>query len=112
MKLIKMLLTILGLSMMLLASNASAAGWTGYGEVKELNPTTSGRFLLRLAVSSNPSGCRDKQWFYRDYGGAATEYLFQTLLTALSSGKQVRVYVTGRCDLKGYSDISSVSIIP
>lgn len=88
------------------------AGWTSYGVVTELIPTTSGRFLVQLDVSSNPSGCKNKQWFYRDYGGEGAEYMFRTLLVALGSGQKVRLYVTGSCDLNGYSDISSAGIIP
>lgn len=94
-------------------ANASGeAGWTSYGKISELNPITAGRFLLRLDVSSNPSGCREKHRFYSDYGRAGSEYLFHALLTALGADKPVRVYVTGGCDLKGYSAISSVSIVP
>ncbi len=90
----------------------AGAGWTAYGQVVELNPTTAGRFLVELNVASNPSGCREKGWFYRDYTGNGVELMFNALLGSVTSGKQVRVYVTGRCDLNGYSEISSASIIP
>lgn len=90
----------------------TSAGWTSYGQVLELHPTTAGRFLVRLDLSSNPSGCRNESWFYRDYTGAGVELMFHALLGALTSSKPARVYVTGRCDLNGYSEISSASIIP
>lgn len=90
----------------------SAAGWTAYGAVIELTPTTAGRFLVELAVDSNPSGCRDKQVFYRDYTGTGADNMFQTILTAVSFGKRIRVYVTGNCDINGYSEITSASITP
>jgi hypothetical protein len=89
-----------------------AAGWTSYGAVIELSPTTSGRFLVKLNVVSNPSGCKNKQWFYCDYIGTGADHMFRALLIAVTSGKKERVYVTGSCDLDGNSEISSVNIIP
>ena len=89
-----------------------AAGWSAYGPVKELRPTTSGRFLVRLDVASTPGQCKKKQWFFRDYTGTGADHMFRALLAAATSGKRVRVYATGRCDLQGYSEISSASIIP
>jgi hypothetical protein len=90
----------------------AGAGWTSYGRVVELHPTTAGRFLVQLNVASNPSGCRDEAWFYRDYTGTGVELMFHALLGAITSNIQARVYVTGRCDLNGYSEISSASISP
>ena len=90
----------------------AVAGWTAYGIVTELNPTSQGRFLVKLEVDSNPSGCRDKHWFYRDYSGSGVDHMFHVLLGSVTAGKQARVYVTGRCDLNGYSEMSSASIIP
>ena len=88
------------------------AGWTSYGSVTELIPTTAGRFLVKLDVASNPSGCKNKQWFYQDYSGTGADYIFRALLATLGTDQKVRVYVTGSCDLKGYSEISSASVIP
>lgn len=90
----------------------AVAGWTSYGTVAELNPTIFGRFLVKLDVSANPSGCRSKEWFYRDYTGTGADHMFRALLAAVTSGQKVRVYVTGVCDLKGYSEVSSASIVP
>ena len=104
-----------GLCLALLSMSAwsgSGAGWTSYGTVGELNPTVFGRFLVKLDVSENPSGCKNKAWFYRDYDRRGSEYLFHALLGAVTSDKKVRVYVTGVCDLDGYSEISSVSVTP
>jgi hypothetical protein len=78
--------------------------------VIELNPTTFKRFLVKIDVATNPSKCRHTQWFYHYYGNSGSEYMFDTLLGAVTSGKSVRVYVTGGCDVDGYSEISSVSI--
>jgi hypothetical protein len=88
------------------------AGWTEHASVAELTPTVHGRFLVKLSVVNNPSGCKEKQTFYRDYNLPGAELMFQTLLEAVSSGKRVRVYVTGICDINNYSEITSVGIVP
>ena len=88
------------------------AGWTDYVPVRELTPTIHERFILRLEAAENPSGCRSKEYFYQDYEIRGSDKMFYALLEALTSGRKVRVYVTGRCDLKGYSEISSVTIVP
>ena len=55
---------------------------------------------------------KQKQWFYQDYDIAGSREMFLTLLEAVSSDLQVRVYVTGRCNIDDYSEISSVGIRP
>ena len=77
-----------------------------------LTPTVHGRFIVKLDVASNTSDCSSKDSFYRDYGRPGAELMFRTLLDAVTAGKRVRVYVTGACDLNGYSEITSVSLIP
>ena len=91
---------------------SAVSGWTDYAPVIELTPGNVGRFLVKLKVSENPSGCKDKMIFYQDYGVPGSEQMFHALLEAVASEKLVRVYVTGKCELNGYSEISSVSIIP
>ena len=90
----------------------AAAGWTDYATVSELRPTIHHRYIVKLNVSENPSGCRNKDTFYQDYIVPGSDQMFRTLLEAVTTGKQVRVFVTGKCELKGYSEISSVGIIP
>ena len=90
----------------------AVSGWTEYGSITELTPTSRGRFLVKLDVSKNPSGCDDKKVFYRDYFLPGAKEMFTALLEALTSGKKVRVYVTGNCHVKGYSEITSVTIVP
>lgn len=90
----------------------AVAGWTDYVPVSELTPTIHGRFLVKLKVTENPSGCKNKEVFYRDYGIPGAEQMYDALLKAVAAGKKVRVYVTGRCELNGYSEISSVAIVP
>ena len=89
-----------------------AAGWTSYGTVAELRATTANRFYVKLNVTSNPSGCCNQEWFYRDYSSPGGDYMFRALLSAVTDGKNGRVYVTGFCDIDGYSEITSVSFAP
>lgn len=106
---------LLGVVMTLSASSAAAdgeAGWTGSGRILELIPGQQGRFLFRLDTNANPSGCRNKQTYYVDYRGLGTELMFRTLLESQSRGSPVRAFVTGRCDLDGYSEADAVSAGP
>ena len=90
----------------------ASSGWTEYSHIVELTPTSHERFLIKLKESRNPSGCKQKNMYYQDYDSSGSEQMFQTFLEAVSSGKTVRVYVTGKCELNGYSEISSVTITP
>jgi len=87
------------------------AGWTDYVVVAELVPTGQRYYEFRLPVTENPSGCREETWFYRDYSSSGSEKMFEILFEGIKSGVQVRVYVTGVCNIDGYSEISSVSVI-
>lgn len=94
-------------------SQAGTAGWSEYGRVAALQATIHGRYLIKMELPKNPSGCHDKEWYYRDYGGGAgPEYMYQALLSAVTLSKPVRVYVSGVCDLNGYAEITSVQIAP
>jgi hypothetical protein len=88
------------------------AGWTDFASVAELVPTASHYYKVRLPVKENPSGCENKTWFYQNYGSTGSDQMFKTILEAVKSEIQLRVYVTGSCNLDGYSEISSVSVIP
>lgn len=90
----------------------SASGWTDYAPIAELTPTIHGRYLVQLRISENPSGCRNKNTFYQDYGLPGANNMYLALLEAVGSEKSVRVYTTGKCELNGYSEISSVGIVP
>jgi len=87
------------------------AGWTDYVAVAELVPTGQRYYEFRLPVEENPSGCREETWFYRDYSSSGSDKMFEILFEGIKSGVQVRVYVTGVCNIDGYSEISSVSVI-
>jgi len=86
------------------------SGWTEYVPVEEVNPTARHYYTFQLPVSHNPSRCKNKTGFYQDYTALGADKMFHTLLEALVSRNRVRAYVTGRCNLDGYSEISSVSI--
>lgn len=101
-----------GLFLCVSTSAIAGAGWTGFAMVMELRPTSQIRYIFRLDVAKNPSGCTSEQFFYQDYPASGSQQMFRTLLSAVEYRKNVRVYVTGRCDLDGYSEISAVSIVP
>jgi hypothetical protein len=88
------------------------AGWTDYALVTELTPTIHQRYEVTIAVAQNPSGCREKQVFFQDYSARGSEQMYLALLASVSSGKRVRVFVTGVCGVSGSSQISSVAIRP
>lgn len=90
----------------------AASGWTTPSPVTDLTATGGNGFRFELEDAKNPSGCSNKTVFFRDYDLPGSGQMYDTLLAALTTGKRVRVYVTGTCDLNGSSNISSVSIAP
>ncbi|MCK4834931.1 MAG: hypothetical protein KAT12_09130 [Gammaproteobacteria bacterium] len=96
----------------LLFANAvqATSGWTDYGHVIELVPTIHHRFKVNLEVKGNKSGCKEKQWFYQDYDISGAREMYLALLEAVSSNRSVRVYVTGRCNINEYAEISELGI--
>lgn len=101
------------LTLALLASQAQAeAGWSDTARVLELTPTRQQHFYFKLDVESNPSGCRSDNAFYMQYDSPGGRLIYHTLLEALTRDKKVRAYVTGRCELKGYAEISSLTLVP
>ena len=90
----------------------STSGWTNYGKVIELVPTIHHRFKVNVDVKGNKSDCKEKQWFYQDYNVSGAREMYLALLEAVSSNKTVRVYVTGRCNINEYSEISEIGIRP
>lgn len=91
---------------------AAVSGWTEYVPVAELTPTNSGRYLVKLNIPKIPGGCKNENMFYQDYSAPGADQMFRVILEAVASGKMIRVYVTGKCELNGYSEISSVGIVP
>ena len=89
----------------------ASAGWTDYVNVAELVPTGRHYYEVRLPVKKNPSECEDETWFYRDYSSSGSDKMFDVLFEGVKSGMRVRVYVTGVCNINGYSEISAVGII-
>lgn len=91
-------------------SAQATSGWTAYGHVIELVPTIHHRFKVNIDVKGNKSACKEDQWFYQDYSTSGANEMYLALLEAVSSNKMVRVYVTGRCNINEYSEISELGI--
>jgi len=100
---------LLAASTLLPVAQASS-GWTDFVRVAELVPTSKHYYEVRLPVGDNPSGCREKHWFYQNYDSPGAEQMFEVLLESLSADIRLRVYVTGVCNINGYSEISSISV--
>jgi len=87
-------------------------GWTDYVAIVELVPTARHYYEVRLPVKENPSGCKSKTWFYQDYAAPGSDKMFRVLLEGVKAGANLRVYVTGKCNINGYAEISAVSVTP
>ena len=88
------------------------AGWTDFGRIEELVPTSKHYFELRLDATGNHSGCKMPNGYYQNYVARGSQEMFAVLLEALKSGLAVRVYVTGVCNINGYAEISAVGVAP
>ena len=107
-------LTVLGCIYLMIASSIvrAEAGWTNYVRVIELIPTSRHYYEVRLAAENNPSGCREEGWFYINYDARDTDKMYDLFVDSIKTELRLRVYVTGVCNLKGYAEISSVSVSP
>ena len=90
----------------------ASAGWTDDVKVIELVPTDRHYYEIQLKVAKNPSGCREKNWFYLNYQARGTDKMFDLFVDGIKSSLRLRVYVTGICNINGYSEISAVSASP
>ena len=88
----------------------ASADWTDYVKVIELIPTGRHYYEVQLDIEENPSGCREKDWFYLNYEARGANKIFDLFVDNIKSELRLRVYVTGVCNLKGYSEISAVSV--
>ena len=90
----------------------AAAGWTDYVQVSELIPTNRHYYEVRLEGARNPSGCREDDWYYLNYEAPGADKIFDLFIDAIENRLRLKVYVTGVCNINGYSEISSVSASP
>ena len=89
----------------------SGAGWTEKGQIQSMTATSFSRIVIQGKFSDNVSDCRDKERFYVDFGRPGTRFIYEMLLVSVVSGKNVKLRVTGSCELKGMSEISEASIL-
>jgi len=104
------ILAVIGSALFSLEAQARA-GWTDAVQVAELVPTARHYYEVKLPITENPSGCREKNWFYQNYGATGSEQMFDVLLKGVTSDIRLRVYVTGLCNINGYAEFSSVNVI-
>ena len=106
-----------------LSSTANAAaGWTGFGTISSLEQdgansgSTTNEVFVVVSVTSNPSGCSVSTGFYLDLVGATQadsdrkKRLFEMLLIAQSTARQIRFYVTGACHSVGYAELDGIAM--
>jgi hypothetical protein len=98
-----------------MAPASASSGWSDYGLIGEFNQqasVTPGSEMLFLQVSptTNPSGCSTANSYYLPVVTDLQKRLFAMLLTAKTSGKRVRLYVTGTCHIWGYAEIQGAVI--
>jgi hypothetical protein len=94
---------------------SASSGWSDFGLIGEFNQqasVTPGSEMLFLQVSptTNPSGCLTASSYYLPVVTDLQKRLFVMLLTAKTSGKRVRLYVTGTCHIWGYAEIQGAVI--
>ena len=96
----------------LLASNPISAesGWTSTTQVIEITATTAGKFIIHATPEKNPTDCKDKERFFLDYSLPGANKIYLLLLDAAVSQLPVKLYITGRCELFGMSELSKASI--
>jgi len=103
---------MIGIYLLLSTAAAADAGWTGEVEVVELIPTGRHYYELHLTGKNNSSGCREKDWFYINYEAPGADKMFDLFVDSINAELRLKVYMTGICNLKGYAEISSVSVSP
>lgn len=86
------------------------SGWTSYGKIIELQADSDFRFRVIIDVKENPGRCREDQEFFASYASNGADQIYTGLLEALIHNLQVKVFVSGVCGLKGYSEISSINL--
>ncbi len=103
---------IIGVMLLLWCGIAqSNSGWTDSNVINLIRATTSGKFVVKVSLSKNPSRCKDDESFYMDYSTEGADSVYLLLLQAVSTQNEVKFYVTGRCELNGMSEISSAVIL-
>lgn len=102
----------LALGLALIANESAAdAGWTAKGYIQSLTATSFSRLVIQASFPDAISDCRDKSRFYMDYGRPGTGFAHELLVAAVSTGKPVQLRVTGKCELKGMSEISEARLL-
>lgn len=87
------------------------SGWTSSTQIKEITATTAGKFIIHANPEKNPTDCKDEEMFFLNYGLPGSDKVYKLLLDAAVSQLNVKLYITGRCELFGMSELSKASIV-
>lgn len=86
----------------LVSAPVSAAGWTQFRQLLELNQqpvagSGSELVFVTLAPGTNPSGCSTGDTFYFAVSSERHKRIFAMLMGAQLAGRSVMLYTTGTC---------------
>ncbi|TQV65576.1 hypothetical protein FKG94_28540 [Exilibacterium tricleocarpae] len=89
-----------------------AAGWTGYGQIAELNQQPPGvvDIVITGNFPNNPTSCTVIDKFLFDISSARDERTFSMLLSAFMAGKEVKLFVTDGCPVWDTPKITGIYI--
>ncbi|GAA5214267.1 hypothetical protein ACFSJ3_04400 [Corallincola platygyrae] len=89
---------------------AAEAGWLPAAQIKSLTVSHHGRYMVELDSSKTLKGCSQPNMYFIDFDALGAEQSYQMLLEASIAKRPVQLYITGRCALKGISEVSSVRL--
>jgi len=74
----------------------AAADWTDYVQVIELIPTGRHYYEVQLDIEKNPSGCREKDWFYLNYDAPGADKIFDLFVDNIKSELRLRLKIISK----------------
>lgn len=96
----------------------AGSGWTNFGKVDEINHQQlggAGSDLIFITAElgnnqTDPLECTVRNGFYFQVTDDRTERIFTILLSALISGREVRLFLSGECHTWGRAKLDGVII--
>lgn len=93
----------------------TAANWTGFGQVSNLNQQPEGGaapgiVLVSVATTTNPSGCSVASGYYLAIPDDRATRMFTLSMMAQATGRSMQLWVTGTCNIWGYAFLDEVVV--